>query len=145
MLLQGFELGNHGHAGQYRVAGMVGVRHRRAPERHDGITHVLVDGAAMAVDDLRHRCQKLIHQLCQLLGVKPFGDGGEPAHVGKQHRQVTVGAFKAVGTGVLGHFINQLRWHILAKQAGQQTPATRVDKVAIRHIDHKQGADQQQA
>ena len=37
------------------------VRERRAPERHDRVADVLVDRAAVVVDDRRHRRQVVVH------------------------------------------------------------------------------------
>ena len=58
---------------------------QRGPELgHDGIPHVLVDGAAMVDDDVAHGIQKVMQQPDQGFRVQVFRHGGEAPNVGEQ-------------------------------------------------------------
>src|SRR5262249_52893542 len=83
-----FPLGVEGvqlrHHLQRRFARLLGVRRlveRRVPERHDGIAHVFVDGAAMRQDDLAQRRKQIIDELGELRGREVLRDRREIAHV----------------------------------------------------------------
>src|SRR3546814_6211773 len=60
------------------------IGERCAPERHDRVAHVFVDGAAMALDHTSLLTQEGVHQCGQLAGIELFRDGREAAHVRKQ-------------------------------------------------------------
>ena len=67
---------------------MVGIVERRVPKCHDAIAHVFVDRAAVRHDDIAHRRQQAIDQLCQRRRVRlePFRDRRKSAHVAEHDR-----------------------------------------------------------
>jgi hypothetical protein len=56
----------HRHRGPECPVGIVGVRDRRSPQGHNGVTHELVQRSTVLEDDLHH--------LAEILGQQP-GDG----------------------------------------------------------------------
>ena len=74
--------------GSAGVAGVGRIVERRVPERHDGVAHVLVDGAAALEDDVGERRQQVVDELRQLVGGQLFRDRGEVPHVAEQQREL---------------------------------------------------------
>ena len=70
----------------HRVLGMIGIVQRRVPERHDAIADIFVDRALVARDDLRHRRQKMVHEMGQGLRIHPFREGREAPDVAEHDR-----------------------------------------------------------
>ena len=73
-------------AGPYRPLGVVLVRRRRSPDRHDRVADELLDRAAIAVDDVARQIEVPAQQLARVLRVVTFGERGEPDQVGEQDR-----------------------------------------------------------
>ena len=63
---------------------MIRLVERSAPQRHDGVTDVLIEGALIAEDDARHFREVAIQQVGEFLSVERFRDGSEAAHVAEQ-------------------------------------------------------------
>ena len=138
MVLQRLQLDEHLHARQQGMTGVLRVMQWSAPEGHDGVAHVLVNGATMLVNHMGHRRQILVHQLRQLRRVQSLRYRGKAAHVREQHRQFPAFPRQRVSARVLGHFAHQFRRHVLAKQTGQQAFATVLNEIAVGHIEQEQ-------
>jgi hypothetical protein len=73
---------------QRRIAGtlcVVFVRDRRAEQRHDAVTSVLVDRALETVNSLGEDREEAIHDLVPLLGIDSLREIHRPLHVGEEH------------------------------------------------------------
>ncbi|MCX5738622.1 MAG: hypothetical protein NTZ61_09035, partial [Proteobacteria bacterium] len=82
---------------QRRVAGalrMILVRDRRAEQRHDAVTGVLVDGALEAVDAFGEDLEEALEDAVPLLGVELPGQFHRALHVREQHRDLLALAFE---------------------------------------------------
>src|SRR5215467_16008379 len=62
------------------IDGVVGVRYRSAPKRHDRVANEFVDCAPVAVDLARHNIEILGEQRNDLIA-KPFGQSGKAGNV----------------------------------------------------------------
>ena len=58
---------------------------RRAEDRHDIVAHMLVDGAAIALDDAVNRLEIAVQHGVGLLGAEPARKIGEAGDVGEQN------------------------------------------------------------
>ena len=117
---------------------MLLVPDRRAPEGHDRVTNVLVDGAAMSLDHPRHRRQKSVEKLTHFGRAKLFGDPGKIPDIGEHHGHFPALASHRKITRVITHFGDQLRRHILAKQTRQFSLASCFHEIAINHVQEVQ-------
>ena len=70
----------------HRTLGIVLLRDRGAPDRHDGIADELLDRAAIALDDLPRAVEISSEDLSCLLRVTVLRCGREPNEIGEQHR-----------------------------------------------------------
>ena len=70
--------------GPHRPLRVVLVGHGRAPDRHHGVADELLDGAAVALDDVASHVEVAGQQLANSLRVARFGEAGEPDEVGEQ-------------------------------------------------------------
>ena len=84
-------------AGPDRPLGVVLVRGRRAPDRHDGVADELLDRPAVAADDVAREVEVAAQQLARLLRVAPLGERREADEVGEEDRHEA-----ALGDGHLG-------------------------------------------
>ena len=82
------ELVAHGKCGQAGVLGVRRVVERGIPKRHDGIAHVLVDGAARRQDQVAHRREEAVDEARQPLGIEALREGGEAADVAEHERHL---------------------------------------------------------
>ncbi len=73
-------------AGPHGPLGVVLVRGRSAPHGHHGVADELLDGAAVAADDVRGELEVAAQGLADLLGVASLGEGREANEVREQHR-----------------------------------------------------------
>jgi hypothetical protein len=77
-----------------RAHGVILVREGRAEERHDAVTHHLVDRALITVDGLHHPLENRIEDRARLLGV-PIGQQLHRAfEVGEQDGYLLAFAFE---------------------------------------------------
>ena len=72
--------------GPHGALGVVLPRDRRPPDRHDRIADELLDGAAVALDDLARPIEVARQQVAHGLRVAVRGERGEPDQVREQHR-----------------------------------------------------------
>ena len=72
--------------GSHRALGVVLVGDRCTPDRHHRIADELLDGAAVAVDDVARQVEVARQQLPGVLGVATFGERREAHEVGEQDR-----------------------------------------------------------
>ena len=70
------------------------VRERRAEQRHDPVTHHLVDGALVAVHGLHHPFEHGVEDLARFLGVAIGEQLHRPLEVGEQHGDLLALAFE---------------------------------------------------
>ena len=75
-------------AGPHGPLGVVLLRDRGAPDRHDGVADELLDDAAVAGDDGPGELEVAGEELSYLLGVSLFGERREADEVAEQHRDV---------------------------------------------------------
>ena len=123
--VEGGECGVHGDRGRHRLAGVVGFLERRVPERHHGVAHVFVDGAAMRQHHLRQRVEQAVDEADQALGIvlHALRDGGEAAHVAEQHGECAPLAAELQLRGVGGQPLDQHRRQILRKGLHDAAPS----------------------
>ena len=107
---------------------VVNVVQRSPPKRHDGVSHVLVDGATMLMNNPSHGRQILVHELRQLSRIQALGDGRKAAHIGEKHRELATFTFERKCLWVLAHLVDELGRNILAEQSCQLSLATGLDK-----------------
>src|SRR4029077_18681844 len=69
---------------------------RRAPERHHGVTNVLVERAAMPEDDLRHLGEVAVQQVGHFLRVERFGECRETSNIAEEHGDRSLLRFYAI-------------------------------------------------
>ena len=67
---------------------MIGLRHRRAEERHHAVADELVEGAAGGENRLDRQVEEGIQQLRGLLRSRVLGERGESDQVGEEHRRL---------------------------------------------------------
>ena len=75
-------------AGADGTLGVVLLRDRGAPDRHDGVADELLDDAPVAGDDGPGELEVAGEELPYLLGVAPLREGREADEVAEQHRDV---------------------------------------------------------
>ena len=75
-------------AGPHGPLGVVLLRDRGAPDRHDGVADELLDDAAVAADDRPGELEVAREELADLLGVALLREGREADEVAEQHRDV---------------------------------------------------------
>ena len=75
-------------AGPHRPLGVVLLRDRGAPDRHDGVADELLDDAAVAGDDGPGELEVTGEELSYLLGVSLLRERREADEVAEQHRDV---------------------------------------------------------
>ncbi|MNV58277.1 hypothetical protein D3C71_1506410 [compost metagenome] len=109
----------HVNGGSHSQLGMIGSGDRGAPKRHHTVTHVFVDGAPVASDDVGEFAEHVVQQGLQLQWLHAFGHGGEPPHVAEHDRQLSAGGLHAVVLGLLDHFVHQFWRHIGSEECGQ--------------------------
>ena len=87
---------------------MVRLNQRGAEQGHDGVPHVLVDGAAMVDDDIAHGVQKVVQHSNQGLRVifQIFRNGGKTPDVGEQEGNLPALTPQAELFGVLQHLLD---------------------------------------
>ena len=96
---------------------MVGKRQRRIPERHDGVAHIFVDGAALAQDDVAQWRQQLVDELRQRRGAHAFGNAGEVADIAEHQREFAHLAAKFEPRRIGDDFLNHRRREIASESA----------------------------
>ena len=84
-------------AGPDGSLGVVLAGGRRAPDGHHGVADELLDGAAVAADDLRGELEVAGQGVADVLRVTLLGERGEPDEVGEEDRDEA-----ALGEGRLG-------------------------------------------
>ena len=72
-----------------RAQGIVAVGSRGAKKRHHGVADVLVDRAAIAIDDAVDQRRETVDQLMNLLGVQRAGKRRESGEIREQDRDLT--------------------------------------------------------
>jgi hypothetical protein len=72
-----------------RAQGIVVVGSRGAKKRHHGVADVLVDRAAIAIDDAVDQRRETVDQLMNLLGVQRAGKRRESGEIREQDRDLT--------------------------------------------------------
>ena len=98
-LLGAVEGAHAGGDGERRPAGpvrLIGNPVRRAPERHDGIAHVLVDDAALGLDAVGHHGEVPVEELGGGVRGHRLGQPAEVDEVGEQHRDLAVARLERV-------------------------------------------------
>ena len=75
----------HPERGVPRPDRVILVRHRRPEQRHDPVTHDLVDGAFVPVDGLHHPLEDGVEELPRLLGVPIREELHRALEVGEEH------------------------------------------------------------
>ena len=90
-------------AGADRSLGVVLLRDRCPPDRHDGVADELLDDAAVAGDDGPGELEVTRQDLSYLLGVAFLREGREADEVAEQHRDVAeLGGLRSGPLGRLG-------------------------------------------
>ncbi|MNC84450.1 hypothetical protein D3C83_00050 [compost metagenome] len=118
---------------------MLRVGHRRAPERHDRVADVLVQGAAVALPDRQaHGGQVFVDVDGKVFRRETLRDRRKPAHVREQHREFLRARRHVELLGVFRHLFHQFRRHVLAEQAGDEARATRFDEETVSHVERIQ-------
>src|SRR5271165_3374009 len=82
--------------GPRRAQGIVVVGPRRAKKRHYGVAHVLIDRAAIAIDDAVDQRGEAIDQLLNLLSIQRAGKCCESGEICEQDRDLTSLAVRLV-------------------------------------------------
>src|ERR1700682_799134 len=80
----------HVHRCLQRVFGVLLIRQRRAPERHDAVADVLVDRSTVTVDHRAHRVEILAQHCDDGTRLQLLGHGREVRQVGKQQGQLAL-------------------------------------------------------
>src|SRR6266496_2332927 len=136
LLVQGRAFALHLERGEHAVARVTRVLHRRSPKCHDGVAHVLVERTlVLAADDGAHLGQVLVDVLAQMFGAERLGNAGKAAYVGKQDGELGVARLHVVLFRVFGHLVHELGRNVLPEQLGELALGTRLDEVAISHVD----------
>jgi hypothetical protein len=89
----------HGEGGIAGAHGMVLVRNRRPKQRHDAITHDLIDGALAAVHGVHHAFEHRIQQRARLFRVAVGQQLHRAFEVGKEHRDLLALTFQGRARG----------------------------------------------
>ena len=87
--IEGYEGVEHTQASPHSSVGVVLVRLRRAKVDQEPIPQVLRDVATVALDHLIARHLVGTHDLAQVFGVQPAGEGGGIDQSAEHHRQLT--------------------------------------------------------
>ena len=97
---------------------LVVIGDRRVPERHDAITHVLVDRALALKDDAGHGREETVDQVDQSHRIAPelLGNRREAADIGEQQRHVAHLPAQLKAVGILGQLFDHGRRQILRKR-----------------------------
>ncbi len=74
--------------GPHGALGVVLARHRRSPQRHDGVADELLDDTAVAGDGLPCQLEVAREELAHLLGIALLGERREADEVAEQHRDM---------------------------------------------------------
>ena len=92
-----------GECRERRPLCIIAVGHRRAEHAHDAVADVLVDGAAMLLDDAVDDRKEALEQLVHLLRVQLPRERGVVDEVGKEHRHLSPLAGRLIrGSGLGG-------------------------------------------
>ena len=75
----------HQEGGAQAALGIVLVRARGAEDRHDRVTHELLDEALVALDRRGHLAEEIALDGAHVLGVESFAERGEPGQVREEH------------------------------------------------------------
>ena len=96
-----------GVAGAHR---MVLVGQRRAEERHDPVTHNLVDGAFVAVNGFHHVFEDGVEELARLLGIAVGKQLHRPLQIGEEDRDLLALALQRAlgGEDLLGQVLRRV-------------------------------------
>jgi hypothetical protein len=84
----------HAERAEAGADGVVFVGHRRTEERHDPVTHDLVDGALVAVDCLHHQLEDRVENPAGLLRIAVGEQLHRALEVGEEHRDLLALAFE---------------------------------------------------
>ena len=76
----------HFQGGSHGALGVVFVRDRRPENRHDGITHVLLDGAFIALNGAHQRGEEGAEDASKVFWIESFPERGRSRQIGKEHR-----------------------------------------------------------
>ena len=130
----------HLHRRPHGVLRVARVAQRSAPEGHQRVADVLVDGPAVAVDHLGQWREDVVQELDQLARLEPLGDGGEVADVREEHRHLPGLAVHGEALRVLREGLGHLGRHVLAEAGGELPAVAGLEDVARQHL---QGEDHQ--
>ncbi len=78
----------------HRPLRIVVMGHRGAEDRHDIVTHMLVDGAAEFLDDAVGGLEIAVEDLVGGLGAQPLGHAGVIGDIGEEHRHLAALALR---------------------------------------------------
>ena len=76
----------HFQGSSHGALGVVLVRDRRPKNRHDGITHVLLDGAFIALNGAHQRGEEGAEDASKVFWIESFPERGRSRQIGKEHR-----------------------------------------------------------
>ena len=129
-------------AGSHRTLGVVLLRDRGSPDRHDGVADELLHDAAVAADDRPGELEVAREDLPYLLGVPFLREGREADEVAEQHRDVA-----ELGGG-RGDLLRWLRPSVPALAAAAEDhrssdrrPAVTAESLARLELRPTRGAD----
>jgi hypothetical protein len=91
-----------GERGADRALGLVAVRQRRAEHGHDAVAEVLVDPAAVLLDDAVDPLEEAAEQRVHVLGVELPAQRGVAGEIGEEHHDLAPLAHRLVVLGVTG-------------------------------------------
>ena len=86
LLAEGLDRLGQIERGTHRAFGVVLVRHRRSPHRHDRVADELLDHAAIAPDQAATGLEVPSQEVANLFRVAGFGERREPDEVGEHDR-----------------------------------------------------------
>ena len=133
----------------HRALRVVLVGGRRAPHRHHRVADELLDGPAVALDDVARPVEVAAKELADLLRVAPLGEGGESHEVDEEdraqpplrrrgrgvraRRRRRRGGDRGAAVGAEPRARRELRAAARARR-GQGRPAVRAESLAVRRL-----------
>lgn len=89
--------------------GVLFVGDRGAKDRHDGVAHIVVDGAFVLVDDVGQLPENLIGQAGNLFRIETRAQACEAGDVGEEHGDLpSLALDPAGGADLLGQFTRKI-------------------------------------
>ena len=115
--IEGPGAGKHREGGRQRLPGMVRHVHRRVPERHDCVAHVLVDGTAGLEHARRHARKEAVEEAREAVRVELLGDRREAADIHEHQRDRLHLAAQRQLAGIARELLDEGRRQIAAEGA----------------------------